>query len=297
MLEESKIRQNETLLVEDAGRGLGYQIIAAMHRLGVKCVVRGPSSAPELKPLQVLGTDNSDPATATVSGYLSAPLPLLQCQSVPSDADIDPIIDGLQNIPFTAHAVVVLPLSTPTEQVTKILASRRRTTILLCPKLLGFRDEEFFSTLISALRTQDGVAWQLLRQREPFAALAISDLCGFLISIFWNDALMQKTLICPSFEVVPNMVISGFEAELEFKPTWMEKVRAKLRGSPPSTITSAAKTPPALSDLLATMPQAELTLDVLPTTTTPIEYWITKTAAGLERAPELDLHFPPSRAP
>jgi len=297
MLEESKMRQNEILFVEEADRGVAYQTIAAMLRLGIKCKVRGADALTRVQPLQVLTSDDdSVNAVRGVSAYLKAPLASLQSQAPLSEAEISLIRDDLQEIPSTAHAVIVLPYTAKAANVKRLFDAHDHTTVVVCPRVVGFRDEGLFADTVAALRTQNGTKWEEIKARPPFAAITISDLCGFLVSVFWNKDLYKKTLVCPSQEVSPLELLTQLESELEFQARSGERLLAKLRGffsAAPKGSTTAA---PTESEVLQTLPSAQRILDSLPTTTTNFRAWTKKVSEHLERDPESDLHFPPARS-
>jgi hypothetical protein len=301
MLEESKLRQNEILFVENPEDGLGYQAIAALQRLGIKCQVRDSSNLLNIKPLQVLASKDPQTPTSGATGFLKAPLRALQNQEPLSPEEVCQITNELAEIPSTAHGVVLLPYTAKPQNIKVILSSHERTTVILCPRLIGFRDANFFQTLVSALRRQDGVTWQTLKSTQPYTAIPISDVCGFLISAIWNKTLFQKILVCPELSIDPQAIIVELENELEFKPNFFEKLKANLKHkfSKPKTEISCSQNTPAIdyATLLATTPNAIPLLAELPTSTTPIHIWVKKTAAQLEREPHSDLHFPPARAP
>src|SRR5690606_26512287 len=135
----------------------------------------------------------------------------------------------LGKIPNSAHAVIALPYNANPQTIRHILSAHECTTVVLCPPLIGFRDEGFFDLAINALRKQNGSAWQELKDHPNFEAITMSDLCGFLISVFWNKDLYQKTLICPHYTVDAGKVLQSFETELDFSPTVLEKIFSKTR--------------------------------------------------------------------
>jgi len=297
MLEESKMRQNEILFVEEADRGVGYQTIAAMQRLGIKCKVRGADALTRVQPLQVLTSeDDSVSAVRGVSAYLKAPLASLQNQASLSDAEVSLLRDDLQEIPSTAHAVIVLPYSAKAANVQRLFEAHDHTTVVVCPRVVGFRDEGFFADTVAALRSQSGAKWEAIKTRAPFAAITISDLCGFLVSVFWNKELYRKTLVCPSQVLSPRELLTQLESELEFRPRTDERLLAKVRGLFSAAPKSSGTATPSENEVLQTLPAAQRILDSLPTATTTLRSWAKKVSEHLERDPESDLHFPPARS-
>lgn len=291
-LDESTPTQDEILMVLEPDIGIGYQMIAAFARLGNKSMVPGKLASYNLAPLQALESESS-PSSA--SAWLASPTTLLQEQRILDALEKSALKDYLQKAKEqNAHFILILPMNTPTEDVQSFLSLHSKTTIILAPKPVGFRDLHFFETVIGSLRQQKGVSWQQLKEQTSFEGIFISDICGFLISIIGKPSFFQKTLIAPSVNVAPCAIVESLEEILEFRPTFFEKFRAKLK---PSTQAQTLQRTANPLELLKSMPSAHEILDLLPTTLTPCPIWVKKVAGYLERNPESDLHFPPTRIP
>lgn len=289
--ESSQLNQDEILWVDSPTVGIGYQMIAALQRLGTKSMIDKHIGHAALSPLQALESESL--AQSAASAALLTPTEALRTQRALSSDEWQTLTATCQKAPMGAHVVVILPLgAADSPELESLLNQRLEMTAILIATPVGFRDQGFFESVVAALRTQNGVEWERLKKWAPFAGIFISDLCGFLISIFWNAQFYQKVLLAPETSIDPPALLRDLESTLEFNSTMWERWRVRWQASIPSVIINPT---PAATTTASLTPQK--LLDLLPTTITPLNLWAKKVAVHLERSPESDLHFPPARTP
>jgi len=298
LVAEKQMTEGNGILLSNPVDALGYQCAGAFQRLGRRMIglLKNNTELGRLKhiPMQTMIYDweldlgEWKFSKDDFSAFLATPFPNLSLNTSLTDEaceKLSRLIALVQSTNAKTHIILVLPESSSLEQIKKLQGPS--TTIFLSPAVYSFRDQGLMDSSLKALAEKPESLLKTPTHREEFSLVFAGDLAGFLISAPGNDKLYGEII------EVPAQKISLGEWQKHFSEAFRAEVDVlnKIK----STFSSSWRFP-KLQTARTTISSTSA-LNIFPTPVTPVDRALKQSARHHLKNPELELIFPPGRAP
>jgi len=304
---ESNLNESEGTLILGADQSPGRHIAAALMRLERRTMLHQPAdqSLDRLKPFnaEVLRSTAEIPTLAEIFAAKRDFMSLIVCPSLslstgqqlaPAQlAELLPFLETLESRMPQVRKIGLLTEFENPHAYQSLQKSAPSVTWLVCPLVVGFRDESIMDELFSPLRRQKALKFEWKPAHSNARFVFANDVASAVVSLILKNQSPGATIRLESNSGDLSVLVDAFVRSMP------EVRRGKLRRYFAETNLVGEKIRVPSSETLFQHPEFQHFLrasEIFPNPTTPTHRFFAHAKDLWQREPDLDLHFPPSRA-
>lgn len=313
LVAETELRDGDGILIIGAEGSPGRHIASALMRMGQRILLQlsKAQSAEAMKPLntEIIRTETEIPmleeiiaAKREFTSLIIAPsLHLSTGQNLSSQhlmhlqkllADFDAKMPEVQKWVLLSQ----YQSDTSSEQ---LFQCSKNTHWLICPLVIGFRDQNLLDEMMLPLKEQRSLKFQAAGTFEDLNMVFASDVAAVTIAALRKGPGPQQIIrITENVTGLPSLILQ-FQKSMNEKTgaSWSDFLSKALfsKNQPIGSRISISESKTLAATLqFKNMPRAE---EIFPNSPTKPERFFKQIKEFWKRDPKLELHFPPSRAP
>jgi hypothetical protein len=310
LINEDKMSESAGIVLTQPGRGLSYQIAGALQRLGRRMIGLVPTAQDQARikeiPMQTYVHDWLNPDSGPLefsqpfSTLVVAPEPWLGRNHGLERSvvlGLEKLLQEAQSLNPELEVIFVVPAATEFGLLAKIRRFLPSKGILfVTPAVFGFRDEALMDQALGYLSDEPGALESRspsLIQTESTPLVYAGDVASFVVSAPGRSDLYGKVIEIPPSAKSIEEWREAFLKAFQPKAGLWDKLKARFGHSylGHGLDLGPARVHPELDFEFTSA------LQVFPSALTPLARALEQSARVFRKNPELDLHFPPGRAP